>query len=247
MMCAYCNEEKDKTKEHIISSAVLKLFPDSFLTHDERRGNLYEDEPVISDVCSECNNHKLSYIDSYASNIIKKYFVQKYSIEEDVLFEYDYTMLQKMLMKYAFNDLRSIKEDTSFYKPNIINFLLNSDDNEPVKHVSILAGLAIEVGGLPSELFGSKEIQWGTRAHFIKERILTDFDFKTTRMETQFENIKLENLSFSYVFRFNSIQFILLCWDPNITTACFDSTNAQLETLYPYNLLSQKNKTILKR
>ena len=56
-------------------------------------------------------------------------------------------MIQKMLLKYAYNDMRSHKEDCSFFDEEIKQFLMNS------------------------------------------------------------------NLEISYVFRFNSVQFLLLCWD----------------------------------
>ena len=56
-------------------------------------------------------------------------------------------MIQKMLLKYAYNDMRSHKEDCSFFDEEIKQVLMNS------------------------------------------------------------------NLEISYVFRFNSVQFLLLCWD----------------------------------
>ena len=37
MKCAYCGKEAKATKEHIISSGVLDLFPECFLTMDEKR------------------------------------------------------------------------------------------------------------------------------------------------------------------------------------------------------------------
>ena len=79
MSCAYCGERSDYTKEHIISSSVLDLFPECFATIDNARGKAYASDPVVKDVCSVCNNQKLSYIDNYAREFIEQYFVVDYS------------------------------------------------------------------------------------------------------------------------------------------------------------------------
>ena len=41
MICAYCKKEAKPTKEHIISSGILDLFPECFLTIDSNRGKIY--------------------------------------------------------------------------------------------------------------------------------------------------------------------------------------------------------------
>ena len=107
MSCAYCGERSDYTKEHIISSSVLDLFPECFATIDNARGKAYASDPVVKDVCSVCNNQKLSYIDNYAREFIEQYFVVDYSEDAILDFQYNYVLLQKVLLKYAFNDLRS--------------------------------------------------------------------------------------------------------------------------------------------
>lgn len=113
MKCAYCGREARGTKEHIISSGILDLFPECYLTFDEKRGVIHQGDPMIKDVCADCNNNKISYIDSYAKNFIGRYFVKSYGEDEQVKIEYDYTMIQKVLLKYAFNDLRSRRDDIS--------------------------------------------------------------------------------------------------------------------------------------
>ena len=35
MMCAYCEKEAKGTKEHIVSSAILELLPECYITFDE--------------------------------------------------------------------------------------------------------------------------------------------------------------------------------------------------------------------
>jgi hypothetical protein len=95
MKCAYCGQEAKGTKEHIISSGVLDLFPECFLTYDEGHKLIHAADPMIKDVCAECNNHRLNYIDSYAKDLIQRHFIKKCEANEIVLLKYDYTMMQK--------------------------------------------------------------------------------------------------------------------------------------------------------
>lgn len=121
MKCAYCGKEAKGTREHIISCAVLDLFPECYITFDDARHTSHESDPMVKDVCADCNNNKISYIDSYAKDFISRYFRQKYNEDDCVEVEYDYVMIQKMLLKYAYNDLRSHKWDTSFFEQEIIH------------------------------------------------------------------------------------------------------------------------------
>lgn len=63
---------------------VLDLFPEYFLTFDTARNMVHEPEPIVKDVCAECNNSKISYIDSYAKYFISQYFIGKYK-EGDII------------------------------------------------------------------------------------------------------------------------------------------------------------------
>lgn len=115
MICAYCSKEGKGTKEHIISSGVLDLFPECFATIDGERQVVHQGDPMVKDVCADCNNNRISYIDSYAKALIEKYSLKKYLKDDILSMEYNYTMVHKMCLKYAFNDLRTRKKDTSFF------------------------------------------------------------------------------------------------------------------------------------
>ena len=125
MKCAYCGKEAKGTKEHIISCSVLDLFPECYLTLDETRGVVHQADPVVKDVCAKCNNEKLSYIDDYAKNLISQYFTRKYAENDELEIKFNYVMVQKMLLKYAFNDLRAHSESCSFFDDEILHYLLN--------------------------------------------------------------------------------------------------------------------------
>lgn len=248
MKCAYCGKESKATREHIISSGVLDLFPECFLTIDEGKKVVHMADPIIKDVCAECNNNKISYIDSYAIQIIKRYFVQKYKPDDTVKFEYDYTMLQKMLLKYAFNDIRSQREERSFYDKDIIDFLLNEEDKRPKREVSILAGLAVNTSPVPDYIFGNLKLQWCKSPLFLANSIVTHIDYETGQvfLRENLERQNLEGLVLSYIFRFHSGQFILICWDKN--SSKIEENLEIIKLQYPYELLGiENNPSILSR
>ena len=101
MICAYCGLETKGTEEHIISDAILNIFPECFITFDNTRNIAHLRDPVVKDVCLNCNTNRISYIDSYAKLIISNYFLDKFSKDSVLKFGYDYAMIQKMLLKFA--------------------------------------------------------------------------------------------------------------------------------------------------
>jgi hypothetical protein len=249
MICAYCGQEAKGTKEHIISCAILDLFPECFATIDNIRGKVHLGDPVVKDVCAECNNNRISYIDSYAKEIISEYFVRKHKKDDVLDFAYDYTLVQKMLLKYAFNDLRSHKDDTSFFTRNILDFLMNEDIVEPLRNVTILSGLAVNTSPAPDYMFGNNKIRWGKNPAFLSNSIIEHLNYKTGEIRLRSENPRQEfkKMSFSYVFRFNSGQFLLICWDDDISDDDLKTNNVILRYQYPYTILSSQGHHTLSR
>lgn len=143
LKCAYCGKEAKATKKHIISCAILDLFPECYLTFDNARNVIHGADPMVKDVCEDCNNNRISYIDNYAKEFISRYFTRKYNEDDTVEIEYDYVMIQKVLLKYAFNDMRSRKEDCLFYDEEMLHYLMNVCDNVRKENVTVLCGLAI--------------------------------------------------------------------------------------------------------
>lgn len=95
MKCAYCGRETKGTREHIISSGILDLFPECYITFDDTRKKIYQADPTVKDVCAECNNQRISYIDSYAKDFISRYFTRKYTEQDKVEIEYNYVLVPK--------------------------------------------------------------------------------------------------------------------------------------------------------
>ena len=206
-------------------------------------------DPMVKDVCAKCNNNRISYIDSYAKNIISNYFVCKYEKDDTLDFSYDYTLIQKMLLKYAFNDLRSHKDDTSFFKQNILDFLMNENIVEPLRNVTVLAGIAVNTSPVPDYMFGNNKIRWGKNPVFLSNSIIQHLDYDTGEIRIRNENPHQEfkHMRFSYVFRFNSIQFLLICWDDEISDEDLRENNVILDVQYTYTILNSQGHNILSR
>lgn len=249
MICAYCNETAKRSKEHIISSCILDLFPECFVTIDSIRKRVYQSDPVIKDVCEKCNNEKLSYIDAYAKEIGLKYFLKKYEKDDQLEFNYNYVLIQKMLLKYAYNDLRSQKEDTSFFTEEVIEFLIDNRTNKPLKNITIIAGLAVNTSPVPDFIFGNKKIRWSKNPKFLSNSIIQGVDYMTGAIKIRNENPTqyFRCMDFSYLFRFNGLQFLLIGWDAKITDEILQTNQIVLECQYPYTRLDNSGSVMLSR
>ncbi len=246
MKCAYCGKEAKGTKEHIISCAILDLFPECNITFDDYRNKPHLADPMIKDVCADCNNNKISYIDNYAKELISKYFINKYNEDDRIEIVFDYTMVQKMLLKYAFNDMRSHKEDCSFFDEEIRSYLMCESDNIPKANITVLCGLAVNVSPAPDAMFGNLKLRWCKNPFFYSNSTIRHINYGTGEIILN-DDIKKEDfqdLALSYVFRFNSVQFLLICWDKQSEN--IEQNNVVLKCQYPYYLMnSSENKAVI--
>lgn len=200
---------------------------------------VHQGDPMVKDVCADCNNNKISYIDSYAKDFIEKYFVNKYTKDDVLKIGYEYSMIQKMCLKYAFNDLRSRKKDTSFFSKENIGFLLDENETEPLINVTVLAGLAVNTSPVTDYVFGNMKLRWSDSPIFCSNSIVMNVDYNTGNitLRDKMEIQKFKNIVLSYVFRFNSLQMILLCWDDAISDADLMENKIVLAHQYPYKIL----------
>jgi len=59
VICAYCGQEAKGTKEHIISCAILDLFPEYFATIDSIRGRGHLGDSMLKDVVRNVTTKEL--------------------------------------------------------------------------------------------------------------------------------------------------------------------------------------------
>ena len=144
-----------------------------------------------------------------------------YSKEDDVVeIEYDYTLIQKMLLKYAYNDMRSRKEDCSFFDEEILEYLMDINNNVPKDNITVMCGLAVNVSPVPDSMFGNMKLRWCKSPFLYSNSTIRHIDYNTGEVFLN-EDIKKEefpDLRLSYAFRFNSVQLLLFCWDKESTS-----------------------------
>lgn len=155
-------------------------------------------------------------------------------------------MIQKMLLKYAFNDMRSHNEDCSFFDKEILHYLMNECDNVSKENVTVLCGLAINVSPVPDVVYGNMKLRWCKDPIFYSNSTIRYIDYETGELflNENVEREKFNDLKVSYLFRFNSLQFLLMCWDKN--SEKIEDNNVVLKYQYPYYLMkANDNKAVL--
>mgnify|MGYP003100170795 CR=1 FL=1 len=149
-----------------------------------------------------------------------------------------------MLLKYAYNDLRSHKWDTSFFEQEIIHYLMDIEDNIPKENVTVLAVLAVNISPVPDAMFGNLKLRWCKDPILYANSTVRNVDYETGQiyLNENVEKEKFPDLRVSYLFKFNSVQFLLLCWDKSSDK--IEQNNIVLECQYPYCMLKAGNTTV---
>lgn len=125
---AYCNKEKKLTKEHIWPKCIINRMPELEAKYLDSQKIFIPTELVISDVCSDCNNIKLSVLDSYLCRLYDEYFKIYIENKKDFIFEYDYELLLRSLLKITYNSSRTVKKDENDFT-KYRKFILNGGEN----------------------------------------------------------------------------------------------------------------------
>ncbi|UMQ44131.1 hypothetical protein MKS83_10630 [Chryseobacterium sp. Y16C] len=114
--CSYCGKESKLTKEHIWPKCIIKRAPELNMKYLESQKKVFSRELVISDVCSDCNNTKLSYLDAYICQLYDRYFKFFKDKRETFEFECDYDLLLRSLLKITYNSSRTIVKSNNFFQ-----------------------------------------------------------------------------------------------------------------------------------
>jgi len=104
--CAYCGRECAPTKEHIWPSTLIKKY-EKLKTFNKRTQSFHGAAPVIKDVCSTCNNEKLSALDGYLSDLFDAHLAKPLLPGEEANLSYDYDLLLRGLLKISYNSARA--------------------------------------------------------------------------------------------------------------------------------------------
>ena len=114
--CAYCGQVASLTAEHIWPSCLVRKFDDSPITYTQRKNSFYVGDPVIKDVCANCNNVKLSPLDSYMCALYEEHFSRILAPGENASIRFQYDKLLRGLLKISYNSARAHSGDTTAAK-----------------------------------------------------------------------------------------------------------------------------------
>jgi len=107
--CAYCGSNKDLTNEHLFPDCIYERSPGSMISiartseGDKAIGGALQ----IGDVCAQCNNEKLSALDTYICELHDQYFKTIVHAGDRVDFRFDFDRLLRWLLKTGYNTARA--------------------------------------------------------------------------------------------------------------------------------------------
>jgi hypothetical protein len=117
MNCAYCDRERTATREHVWPSCFLDRYGREAAKFSVKSQKVHGADYVVGDVCAECNGGRLSEADAYFCLLYDKYFYHLHDFESKVVFEYDYGLLLRSLLKISFNSARAGGSNTEPFLP----------------------------------------------------------------------------------------------------------------------------------
>jgi hypothetical protein len=240
----YCMEEKvAHTREHVIPSSLLEMYPEQDVTYNTttEKTLIYKDNKghTIKDVCESCNNNLLGPLDSYGKSFINSYFSSKYVGEDPTItVPYDYHMLQRWLLKIAYNTARSSGINSDWFHDELGYILHNNQEQLPP--VSIFGGLHVDMTAFgedkalllnpissykPLYIYHSPRILQNGVAFLMKRKIPIDKDV-----------MKIRRSEHVFTISFGSAMFLLFLWEKTIFSSAVDKFNTFFEAEFPYTL-----------
>ncbi len=105
--CAYCDRQAPMTREHIWPDNIIESYGTELHTYNGNRQKFHKGDPVIKDVCSDCNSEKLSILDAWIGGVFNAQLKSIIQPGESVTFKYNYDLLLRSLLKISFNAARA--------------------------------------------------------------------------------------------------------------------------------------------
>ena len=200
--CAYCDEVKRLTLEHIWGDAVEGAFPPH--THFSAKfPDGVKGDQTIGDVCQDCNNVALSPLDDHGVRLVRRYFIRSFELTPPVSFEYeDHARFSRWLLKILYNDARAT--GTLVEEHAVFRHYIRGVEPAPLEF-SVFGGL-LKPEKLPKELaqdigVDSVEPRFNRIASFVPETGGT---------------VYTETVYFGRMIIFYGFIFAVLVWKPDL-------------------------------
>lgn len=123
-ICVYCGEVGKLSREHVYSSGILKVFAkDAPFTIDDARGVAHKGDPMIKDICCECNSG-LSECDAEMILLTREHLQE--TPKPGSAMNYDETKILRWVVKTASNITRSNPSPRDWWR-SCIPFILGGE------------------------------------------------------------------------------------------------------------------------
>lgn len=166
--CAYCHRTAPATKEHIWPNSLIDRFEHGLKTFNHRSSRFYSGDPVVKDVCGDCNSGRLNRLDTYLCEVFDRFMHRVLLPGEGVQLEYDYDLLLRALLKITYNSSRVMTEaKTTETLARFSSFILNGGYHPHVvlRLQIVTASKAVNFVTEESHDFGPHALRTGTMAY----------------------------------------------------------------------------------
>jgi hypothetical protein len=235
--CAYCGKENvNFTKEHVYPKCLYERTPEQNLSYSPQLEKIIEAEATIKDVCSDCNNGELSKLDSYFCNLFDHHFKNFVYQNDFVVFEYDFDMLARSLLKISYNSARASKTDYESLA-NYTDYILHNV-NRP-------DGLVIFVQLIIPYQMTSKELETFPRASELKDGMVLPTSTRAGAFELRRGTHRFRP---GRMFSINSYYFFVCIHPEEVPEKLWKKLISNMPSLIPgaTQLKSFKRKAIIK-
>lgn len=106
-VCAFCGTSGDLSREHIFPNGVIRKYEKEMLSINDKSDRTFKSDLVVKDVCENCNNGDLSRIDAPFVELYEKYMLTPKNSGDSVIFDFDYNLLLRELLKISYNSARA--------------------------------------------------------------------------------------------------------------------------------------------
>lgn len=132
--CSYCGKAGQLTKEHIWPSNIIKKYEIKLASYNRKSNGFIHADPVIKDVCPQCNNVYLSKLDAYLSEMYDSFLYKCLDPGECTSINYSFELLLRSLLKISYNSARACGEDrVKIAHQKFTRFILNGGYHTGVK------------------------------------------------------------------------------------------------------------------
>lgn len=211
MICAYCGEDKTPTREHIIPNGFIKHMKKQgvFTYIDHAPVRTIKGEPMVKDVCADCNNGELSNLDRYALHLFLDANNDISINTSKYYFKYNKDLLTRWLLKVCFNSARGNKAEhaVKLYRDNI-DYIMH---NGPKKNnIAVYASfMGYDLDGFPTEII--EHLKSEREFEFDWFRITKMNNFGSQTFHTTSRAVFINSLAFLVVVSDDDDEFEEVC------------------------------------